>query len=576
MVQSPPAPGRRTAGPALARMVRALLALGVTALVPAACFSGHGTSDGGGVACAGFDSPGPGTGATFTIAGTVAYEDRAQNAGGFTGATPSLPVREATVEVVRCSDGAVLGSDVTTDAGAFSVDISSTGAIGVYVRALAEVDNTDRPIAVKDTHGSVYAVAGSAFDERFPPALALLATESEGIGPPFNILDNALTSLRWVEAHLGLGGGLQPLTLKWEADTTDFTAFLPGSLTIEILDQPNAPSPDTDGYDDMVIRHETGHFVAEQISKDDSPGGLHFLGDTDEDARLAWSEGWANFFGGAVADNPNYVDTFTPTPGGGALNFSLEDLSAGDTPPGVGGATAELPVAAILWDALDGTGGDATDTDGDGLVLGAAPILTAVTDLKTLPAPVEFGAFWNALRTGGLSPTEVATFQSVALAKEGIDLVEDDGTDDVPAGATDLGTPPAGDVANLAWDATAGSGPDVDHFKVTLTGGTSYTVSTADLGDGADTKIEVLDAAGDPLSPAVVNDNWQGGSVFYTSCDSFITPPCPANGLPELLASEVTFTPSGTGIYLIRVTRSPVPPPSAGLFGVYTLGIDTP
>jgi hypothetical protein len=109
----------------------------------------------------------------------------------------------------------------------------------------------------------------------------------------------------------------------------------------------------------------------------------------------------------------------------------------------------------------------------------------------------------------------------------------------------------------------------VDHYKVTLTGGTRYTVYTSNLGDGADTKIEVLDAAGDPLSPALVNDNWQGDSVFYTSCGSPVTPDCPANGPPELLASQVSFTPSGSGTYLIRVTRSPVPPPSAGLFGVY-------
>jgi len=534
------------------------------ALALAGCNSGSG---GGSVACSGFTSPAKGSGLNVTVAGVVAYEDRVQDDSGFTGAIQALPVREAKVQVVRCSDGAVLGSDALNDAGAFSMDVSNSDDVGLYVRVLTQIDDPGYAITVKDTHGALYAMAGDAFDERFAPPQDLIATVATNAGPPFNILDNALAAVRFVEDNLGLAGGLKSLTLLWEADKTDFTAYLPASRTIHILDQPDAPSPDTDGYDDMVIRHEVGHFIADQISKDDSPGGAHFLGETDQDARLAWSEGWANFFGGAVADNPDYVDTFDPTPGGGALTFSIEDLGGFS-----GTSTSELAVAAALWDGLDGPGGGATDADGDGSDLGAGPILTALADLEGHPAPVEFGAFWNALRSDpGNAPADLEAFRTAALTLDGIDLFEDDGTDDDPATGTVVAALPADVAANLAWDVTAPATSDVDHYRVTLTSGTDYTIRTTSLTDGADTVIEVLDAAGDPLAPAVSNDNFLGSAVFYTSCSAAST--CPANGPPYLLSSRVFFTPSATQTYVVRVARSPVPPPSAGLFGGYRLQI---
>jgi len=49
-----------------------------------------------------------------------------------------------------------------------------------------------------------------------------------------------------------------------------------------------------------VLWHEFGHFVLNDFSQDDSPGGTHYIDANDEDLRLSWSEGWGGFFPTAV------------------------------------------------------------------------------------------------------------------------------------------------------------------------------------------------------------------------------------------------------------------------------------
>jgi hypothetical protein len=551
-------------------------AAAVLAAALALLLSACGSSGGGVNSCTSFTSPGTGDGAPFTLNGSVAYQDLTQNASGFTGGSTLQAVRQAAVQVVRCSDSAVLGSDTSAGNGAFSVTASNTGPLGVYVRVLAQVDSTNFDVTVRDqTAGALYALRSTAFDERSPPALNLSASSAD-IGAVFNILDQALIAVAYVDAAVALAAPLTPLTMVWEADTTNTTAFFPSPTApkIEVLDQPGAAFPDTDGYDDMVILHELGHYLADQLSRDDSPGGTHSAGSTDQDARLSWSEGWGDFFSGAAAGNPDYVDTFAPVPAGGALQLNLEDSTAS------GGATSEAGVARALWDALDGAPGSPADSDADGAAVGPVPILEAFEDLQGGGGPVEFMYFWNAFRLANYvsAPADVAGFRTAA-AGNGIDLVEDDGTDDVVGGATVLASPgastPTTASANLDWDATAGSVPDTDHFLIPLTAGVAYTITTTALSDGADTFVTLLNAAG--TTTLASNDNHD--NVTYPNCDSTVTLACPVNGpyplgsSPEPLSSRIAFTPSATASYLIRVTRSTVAPVSAGLFGGYDLKI---
>jgi len=88
---------------------------------------------------------------------------------------------------------------------------------------------------------------------------------------------------------------------------------------------------DSDEYDDSVILHEYAHMLAEQFSRDDSPGGPHRLGDI-LDPRVAWSEGFANFFSSAARNDPIYRDSSGPN-GVSVLRYDLEDNTpVGDHP----------------------------------------------------------------------------------------------------------------------------------------------------------------------------------------------------------------------------------------------------
>ncbi len=64
----------------------------------------------------------------------------------------------------------------------------------------------------------------------------------------------------------------------------------------------NTSLENTDHFDDFVIIHELGHFIEDNCGQLLSPGGIHYIASR-IDPRLAWSEGWANFFAAQVMYN---------------------------------------------------------------------------------------------------------------------------------------------------------------------------------------------------------------------------------------------------------------------------------
>jgi hypothetical protein len=123
---------------------------------------------------------------------------------------------------------------------------------------------------------------------------------------------------------------------------------------------------DTDHFDNSVVLHEYGHFLEDSFARSDSPGGSH-NGNFIIDPRLAWSEGWANFFQTAVQDSSVYRDTVgNSTCAGGTflgVNLNLETAVSGQDRMPAGtllgeGIFREVSVSRVLWDFMDDSGVD--------------------------------------------------------------------------------------------------------------------------------------------------------------------------------------------------------------------------
>src|SRR5262249_33805397 len=85
-------------------------------------------------------------------------------------------------------------------------------------------------------------------------------------------------------------------------------------------------------------------------------GGVHYFGDSDQDPRLSFSEGYATFFGASVMNflgQPGlYVDCDGAVPAGGVqLRLQLE--TAGPYAGTTAGACDEVAVACTLFDLAD-------------------------------------------------------------------------------------------------------------------------------------------------------------------------------------------------------------------------------
>lgn len=143
-------------------------------------------------------------------------------------------------------------------------------------------------------------------------------------GGAFNIMFNILLANEYIRRNIEKNGDTpgvpvadtnkwwvaEKVTIYWKAGFNPYTYFgnstplsfySPGERKLYVLGgvSGSVKSADTDHFDDSVILHEYGHFLEDVYGNSQSPGGSH-TGDFIIDARLAWSEGWANYFQSAV------------------------------------------------------------------------------------------------------------------------------------------------------------------------------------------------------------------------------------------------------------------------------------
>jgi hypothetical protein len=503
----------------------------------------------------------PGTSASkgssdLNISGKAFYEDKPYTASGFTGAKINTPIRHAIINVIANDCLVKLSSSQTGEDGSFTFNkINNSSRLGgVHLQIEAKnADDSASPAEVRNSQSAnppaLLTINGPTLNDsvsnNFTSEQIIVPTDT--IGGAFNILDNFLKGGAFIQKP-----GFCPTMINPNAECKApfVTAYWqPGSNQGSFFEsQPPAISlcgggcggGDTDEYDDAVILHEYGHFIATIFSQDTSPGGNHSIGDNTQDIRLSWSEGWATFFASAVLGSPLVVDTSA----GGGFNFEIESA------PGHIYTTNELSISAVLWDIFD-----APSPDDDPITtIAFPPVWKSFMNIPTATSTIEeFARLFIAD-----NPASVNNFKTI-LTTRSIEFSPDAGESGeatlIVGGALQHHTLYKTDLDPFG---------DEDVIPFNVNSGQTVIVKTFNLTNGADTFL-TLDGGGG----IVTNDN-ADGKTYILDCS-----PCPKND-STTLSSSIQFTPTIGGTFSVRVKRSPGAPLSTGQSGSYDIKLTSP
>jgi len=497
-----------------------------------------------------------------TVSGTIMYEDRQYGfSSGFTGVTVMKPVRHALVEVVDFVAGTVLGSGLTNSEGGYDVEALLINGGSAYVRVVADTSaSTAPPVIVRTASGGgIYSVQGIGFIANSASIVSDISITASGpAGGAFNILDVMTAAGQFVNSISGQAAPL--LIARWSQGSAIGTYFLPSTGEIFVT----GGSADTDEYDDDVLWHEYGHFIADAFSIDDSPGGNHYISDNDLDLRLSWSEGWGGYFQAALKqwlietpDPPELVQVASLANGTaptyyvdtGASAFSLNLGSPGGSPYVY--SSNEVAVAKVLLD-MDGS-------------YSPSDIWAVFNSIGGYLLPLEqttLEAFWDGwVLTKGVT----APINSILTGREIYYMEDPYENDDLP---DNLRLIAVNGLSEEHYLYSAASFWDTDYIAFNATATGDYTVETFCMKNGADTYLEVLGTDGSTL----VNSPSDDAVTFGCALDQFAK-----------YSSKVIANITNTGIHYAMINTSqedkPVSPPNfpyRGRYGTYTIRITGP
>jgi hypothetical protein len=277
------------------------------------------------------------------------------------------PIRNARVEVLDSASQSIISVSKTDARGSFLVDVPPQSAVSI--RVLSRLRSTELQVVDFPTSRALYAIS-IPYDVRSNTNPVIV--DRSRVSGAFNILEIIQRSNDLI--HLADPTVIAPApTMFWSPANTyttiGTTHFSLSTNTAYILGD---RSVDSDEFDDAVIAHEYGHLVAARFSRDDSPGGPHGIGEL-LDPRLAWSEGWANFFSAAVRNDAIYLDSRGPN-GSSVYRIDVKDAHPPNDQPGY---MSEATVHSLLFDLFD----DKPDAGGVNVQYPFVDIWNAFTDL---------------------------------------------------------------------------------------------------------------------------------------------------------------------------------------------------
>jgi hypothetical protein len=436
--------------------------------------------------------------ADYEVTGRFMYLDREFDPTGFTGVEPQLPIRFADVQVVDGSK--IVGSGVTDANGNFVFTVQDSRVRDIYVRCLARRQTaTSTPIDVRSGNqvGTIWSVRTLTLENHQPDQNVfigtLVAVPGAG-GEAFNLYDAGLSGVQYLETFTGPGPG--PLLLIiFHASNPNLSSY----SNNRIVQGNNA------GYDDTVLLHEMGHYVVDNYSASDSPGGTHRLSNCSQNIMRDFDEGHASFWGLSVRRHFNlphsstYVRT-TGQPGPGNLQFFFD--SETQLPFVCSGATSETSVYTALWDILDGPGASdespGVDEPFDLLEGLDAEYWSVMTTYLPTATNISLEDFWDGWfhpsLAHGRHPEMKAIFQEVEVEY----FTDPFEPNETVAEATAVSAGPT--LYHLTFfadpDMDLLGEADVDVVSFQAVAGATYTIETLNLLGDANTSIELLDSDG--------------------------------------------------------------------------------
>jgi cysteine-rich repeat protein len=531
--------------------------------------------------------------AAWQASGRFQYTDRLYDLSAYTG-TATMPVREADVQVYDLNSQATLGTAATDASGDFSITIGDPTLRDVGVRALSSTNQTPSlyfDVVDDGNSNAIYVYhdpaadvpAHTVDDIDFGTLTMPLATGDVGStdwsSQVFNLFDMGVLIADWIASV----DGARPTAgyrLGWNPTNERSGSWYDiGNNLIRVADD--------DGYDDPNILHELGHYVDDEFSYSTSPSGAHFIGDNDQDPRLAWVEGLATFFSSATLEQAGrprpdlYIDhDGFDVGGGGGFGYTVETGAAGAS----GGATSELVVTTALWDIIDRASSDdgTPGVDDDPMSDPHANIWTVLEAFGVSPpAATQMADFWETWFSEGLNA--MTDMQAIFTAAQ-IDFVPDgQEPNDTPPAATPLMVNGAY-LKNTFYGTGADPAGDEDWFVFSAVAGTYYRISVNGA-NGAifgrpDPEIFLLDSG---LSVLAYNDgpndlqlNDQSSSFAQDMAETApsILWRAPATGSHFIYARHASHRRNldgRYGTYQIRVSSVASPSPSISEVAAQTM-----
>jgi hypothetical protein len=330
----------------------------------------------------------PGVGAACTtatavgnITGRVRYQarDRADDLDGY----GDLETYDGSGVLVVVTDGAdTLGSSTAGEDGSFSVPVSRNPSAAARVTFFPHLEDGDGETLYTVGRATAGCRSAGTCEENSKSAGAwawaydldgasnvgtLTITEAEGSG--------ALHIFEWTRYGLnrvrGLYGDSVPRSLLsiWEpgmawscgACFMNWPASLATSTWYDTSIVIGGEAGSTTHWSKSVLMHELGHWVMATYSKTPNEGGPHSVLQVSKPG-LAWSEGWASYFGQTtIGEREGTVDPiYFDVQDGHAFWIDVEEVSASGgtfTMPTMGGGMTqninEFVVSSMLWDLGD-------------------------------------------------------------------------------------------------------------------------------------------------------------------------------------------------------------------------------